>query len=137
MDVDPCPYDLMQLDTAKMQRMLEEEHQKLIAAGKCFGCKNTGHLYWNCPERPKHKGKNKQKVPKTQPRPRVWMADTSASIKEVSSKEEEEEEEEEEETSKEMDTPPAYSKKNLMAAIKKLSMKDRDDLLDTVALDFD
>jgi len=60
------------------------------------------------------------------------MADTLASIKEVSS----DEEEEEEETSKEMDAPPAYSKKNLMAAIKKLSIEDRDDLLDTVALDF-
>jgi len=58
------------------------------------------------------------------------MADTSASIKEVSS------EEEEEETSKETDAPPAYSKKNLMAASKKLSMEDHDDLLDTVALDF-
>jgi len=50
---------------------------------------------------------------------------------------EEEEEEEEEETSKKMDAPPAYSKKNLMAAIKKLSMEDCNDLLDTVALDFD
>jgi len=58
--------------------------------------------------------------------------DTSASIKEVSS----DDEEEEEKTSKEMDTPPAYSKKNLMAAIKKLSMEDCDDLLDTVALNF-
>jgi len=44
---------------------------------------------------------------------------------------------EEEKTSKEMDAPPTYSKKNLMAVIKKLSMEDRDDLLDTVALDFD
>jgi len=60
------------------------------------------------------------------------MADTLALIEEVSS-----EEEEEKETSKEMDAPPAYSKKNLMAAIKKLSMEDRDELLDTVALDFD
>jgi len=61
------------------------------------------------------------------------MADTSASIKEVSS----DEEEEEEEASKETDVPPAYSRKSLMAAIKKLSMEDCDDLLDTVALDFD
>jgi len=70
-DVDPCPYDPMQLDAAKMQRMSDEERLKLVAAGKCFGCKNTGHLYQNCPERPKCKGKNKQKVPKTWPRPRV------------------------------------------------------------------
>jgi len=70
-DVDPRPYDPMQLDTAKMQRMSDEEHQNLVAAGRCFSCKNTGHLYRNCPERLKCKGKNKQKVPKTQPRPRV------------------------------------------------------------------
>jgi len=44
---------------------------------------------------------------------------------------------EEEKTSKETDTPPTYSKKNLMAVIKKLSMEDHDDLLDTVALNFD
>ena len=44
-DVDPHPYDPMQLDAAKMQRMSDEEHLKLVAAGKCFGCKNTGHLY--------------------------------------------------------------------------------------------
>src|SRR6266850_2296540 len=131
-DVDPRPYDPMQLDAAKVQRMSEEECLKLVAAGKCFGCKNMGHLYQNCPERPRCKGKNKQKAPKTWPRPRVRMADTSASIEEVSS-----EEEEEKETSKETDTPSAYSKKNLMAAIKKLSMEDRDELLDTVALDFD
>jgi len=44
-DVDPHPYDPMQLDAAKMQRMSDGEHLKLVAAGRCFGCKNTGHLY--------------------------------------------------------------------------------------------
>jgi len=61
-DVDPHPYDPMQLDAAKMQRMSDEERKKLIAAGRCFRCKNTGHLYQDCPKRPKCKGKNKQKV---------------------------------------------------------------------------
>jgi len=37
-DVDPRPYNPMQLDAAKMQRMSDEERQKLVAAGKCFGC---------------------------------------------------------------------------------------------------
>jgi len=131
-DVDPCPYYPIQLDAAKMQRMSEEERKKLIAAGKCFGCKQTGHLYRDCEERPKCKGKGKQRTPKIQPKPRVQTADASASIKEVSS----DSEEEETKASKETDAPPAYSKKNLMAAIKKLSMEDRDDLLDTMALDF-
>jgi len=44
-DVDPHPYFPMQLDAAKMQRMSEEERKKLIATGKCFGCKQPGHLY--------------------------------------------------------------------------------------------
>jgi len=47
------------------------------------------------------------------------------------------EEEEEEETSTTADAPPAYSRWSLAAAIKKLSMQDREDLLDMVALDSD
>jgi len=113
--------------------MSEEERKKLIAAGKCFGCKQTGHLYRDCEERPKRKGKGKQKTPRIQPKPRARTADTSASIEEVSS----DSEEEETKTSKKVDAPPTYSKKDLMAAIKKLSMEDRDDLLDSVALNFD
>jgi len=42
-DVDPRPYDPMQLDAAKMQRMSDKECQKLMKAGRCFGCKDTGH----------------------------------------------------------------------------------------------
>src|SRR6267142_4898594 len=113
--------------------MSEEERKKLIAAGKCFGCKQTGHLYRDCEERPKHKGKGKQRTPRVRPKPRARIAEASASIKEVSS----DSEEEGTQTSKKVDTPPAYSKKDLMAAIKKLSMEDRDDLLDSAALDFD
>ena len=87
-DVDPRPYFPMQLDAAKMQRMPEEERKKLIAAGKCFRCKQVGHLYRNCEERPKRKGKGKQKTQRVRPRART--ADTSASIEEVSSDSEEE-----------------------------------------------
>ena len=46
-------------------------------------------------------------------------------------------EEEEEGTSVAADAPPAYSRQSLAAAIKKLSMQDCEDLLDTVALDSD
>jgi len=131
-DVDPRPYYPMQLDAAKMQRMSEEEHKKLIATGKCFGCKQTGHLYRDCEERPKCKEKGKQKTPRVRPKPRARTAEASASIEEVSS----DSEEEGTQTSKKMDAPPAYSKKDLMAAIKKLFMEDHDDLLDSAALDF-
>src|SRR6266850_4817856 len=70
-DVDPCPYYPMQLDAAKVQRMSEEECKKLIATERCFGYKQTGHLYRDCEERPKRKGKGKQRTPKIQPKPRV------------------------------------------------------------------
>src|SRR6267142_2206766 len=132
-DVDPRPYYPMQLDAAKMQRMSEEERKKLIAAGKCFGCKQTGHLYRDCEERPKRKGKGKQKTLRVRPKPRAPTAEASATIEEVSS----DSEEEGTQTSKKVDAPPAYSKKDLMAAIKKVSMEDCDDLLDSAALDFD
>jgi len=130
-DVDPRPYYPMQLDAAKMQRMSDEECQKLLKAGRCFGCKETGHRYRKCPERPKSQGKNNQETPKPRPKPRARAADTSASIEEMSS------EEEEEGTSVAADAPPAYSRQSLAAAIKKLSMQDHEDLLDTVALDSD
>ena len=45
--------------------------------------------------------------------------------------------EEGEETSTAVTTPLAYSRQSLAAAIKKLSMQDHEDLLDTVALDSD
>jgi len=45
--------------------------------------------------------------------------------------------EEEEETRTTADTPPAYSRRSLAAAIKKLSIQDQEDLLDTVALNSD
>jgi hypothetical protein len=48
-----------------------------------------------------------------------------------------EEEEEEERKVKVKDMPPAYTKKNLMTAIKKLSVDEREDLLDSMALKLD
>jgi len=53
------------------------------------------------------------------------------SIEDMSSKEEEEG------TSVAADAPPAYSRRSLAAAIKKLSMEDRKELLDMVALNSD
>jgi len=47
------------------------------------------------------------------------VADTSATIEEMSS-----EEEEEEETSTVATAPPAYSRKSLATAVRKLSMQD-------------
>jgi len=110
--------------------MSDEERQKLMKAGRCFGCKETGHRYRKCPERPKRQ--DKQETPMPRPKPRARVADTLPFIEETSS-----EEEEEEETSPAADTPPAYAKRSLLAAIRKLSMQDREDLLDTMGPDSD
>jgi len=66
------------------------------------------------------------------PKPRVRAADTLPFIEETSS-----EEEEEEETNPATDAPPAYAKRGLLAAIRKLSMQDREELLDTMGPDSD
>ena len=49
----------------------------------------------------------------------------------------EEESSGEEEKDKEKDVPPAYMKKNIMAAIKKLSVNEHEESLNSVALDSD
>jgi hypothetical protein len=59
------------------------------------------------------------------------VANTTSDLKEESSGEAEEEKD------KAKDTPPAYTKKNLMTAIKKLSVNKREDLLDSMALKCD
>ena len=60
-DIDPCPYDPMNLDAAKTQRLSLEERAKLIEAGKCFFCKKQGHMYQECPTCPKGVPKGKKK----------------------------------------------------------------------------
>jgi hypothetical protein len=68
-DVDPHPYDPMQLDAAKMQRLTDEECLKLIQEKKCFYCKEKGHMFANCKKRPKNKGKEKGRMRKRHPGP--------------------------------------------------------------------
>jgi hypothetical protein len=129
-DIDPRPYDPMQVDAARVKRLEPEERLQLIKDGKCFGCKETGHLYENCdrnPNRGKKKKKNREER-KRRFKPRARAVNASASAKEASS---------DEDTEKEDEAPPAYTKKNLMAAIKKLSVEEREDLLDNVALESD
>jgi hypothetical protein len=63
-DIDPHPYDPMQLDAAWIQRLTNEECQKLIQEKKCFYCKKMGHMFANCKERPKTKGKGKPRMKK-------------------------------------------------------------------------
>jgi hypothetical protein len=47
-DVDHRPYVPMQVDAAKIQRLSDEERQRLRNEGKCFGCESDKHMYANC-----------------------------------------------------------------------------------------
>jgi hypothetical protein len=118
-DVDPRPYDPMQLDAAKTQRLTDEECLKLIQEKKCIYCKKVGHIFANCKERPKSKGKGKPRVKRHHLGPQACAANATSDLEEGS-----DEEEEEEEKDKAKDVPPAYMKKNLMTAIKKLSIDE-------------
>jgi hypothetical protein len=131
-NVDPHPYAPMQLDTAWIQKLTDEECQKLLKEMKCFYCKKAGHMFANCKERPKPKGKGKPRMKRRHLGPWACAASAASNPKEGL-----EEEEEEERKDKAKDVPPAYMKKNLMTAIKKLSVNEREDLLDSMALESD
>src|SRR5487761_1850754 len=105
----------MQLDAAKAKRLSEEERKRLQAEGKCFNCKKTGHMYRECPTRPKPKDKGKARAPPGRPRPRVRAADASSSVKD--------EEGADSEGSK--DDPPAYTTKDMKVAIKAMMSPPR------------
>jgi hypothetical protein len=132
-DVGLHPYDPMQLDAAWIQRLTDEECQKLLKEKKCFYCKKLGHMFANCKERPKAKGKGKPRMKRCHLGPQACTAIATSDPEEGS----EEEEEEEEWKDKVKDAPPAYTKNNLMTAIKKLSVNEREDLLDSMALKSD
>jgi hypothetical protein len=131
-DVDPRPYNPMQLDAAWIQKLTDKECQKLLKEKKCFYCKEPGHMFANCKKRPKPKGKGKGKMKRHHLGPRACTASTTSDQEEES-----EEEEEAEKDKKAKDVPPAYTKKNLMTAIKKLSIDEREDSMETMALKSD
>jgi hypothetical protein len=122
-DVDAQPYVPMQIDAT---RLSDQERQKLLRLKACFRCKKTGHFSKDCPSKPKNpKGKQKRLI---KPRPCARTAETG---------EEEEPSDKEDQVEEADDLPPAYAKKDLMAAIKKMKIEDRKELLDQCALNSD
>lgn len=112
----------MDIDAIRTQ-MTNKEHTSLMKAGKCFNCKQTGHLSQTCPK--KNKGKKRAHNGK----PRDGKART-AQVKEV-----------DESTLKEAPSPskgevssPQYSKGDLTAAMAHLSTEDREGLLESLSL---
>jgi hypothetical protein len=89
-------------------------------------------MFANCKKRPKSKGKGKGKMKRCYLGPRACAASATSDPEEESK-----EEEEPGKKDKAKDVPPAYMKKNLMTAIKKLSVDEREDLMETMALNSD
>jgi hypothetical protein len=113
----------MQIDVT---RLSDQEQQKLLRQKACFQCKKTGHFSKDCPSKPKNpKGKQKGLL---RPRPYARMAKTG---------EGEESSDKKDQTEEVNNSPPAYAKKDLMAAIKKMKIEDYKELLDKCALDLD
>ena len=95
----------MDIDAIRTQ-LTNEERTSLMKAGKCFNCKQAGHLLRTCPKRNKGKGKARDS------KPREGKAQT-AQIKEA----DESTLKEAPSPSKGEESPPQYSKGDLIAAV--------------------
>src|SRR5579863_8781648 len=127
-DRNPCPYDPMQVDATRTQCLTQAEREKLQKEGKCFNCKKTGHMYYECSTKPKNKGKGKARPSTMYQKPQARATEASSSIKEAAS----------DTKSKESQiAPPAYMTKDLKVAIKSMMTEDKEKFLDDMALDSD
>jgi hypothetical protein len=105
----------MDVDVAKTSCLSEVEWKKLISEGKCFGCKEKGHLYRDCPKCPK--GKGKASTQRKQRKARTGETTESTSTDPP--------DDEDTETQ-----PPAYSKEDLKIALARLSCEERDEVIE-------
>ena len=103
--------------------MTNEERTSLMKAGKCFNCKQAGHLSHTCPK--KNKGKERTRNNK----PRKGKARTTQ-VEE----EDESAQKEPPNSSKREESPPQYDKGDLTAAVARLSTEDRENLLESLSL---
>jgi Zinc knuckle len=65
-----------------VDRLIVEEHNKLMKEGRCFKCRNTGHWANECPEDENDKKKGKE-VPKKKMNRRELHAHVQALFKEM------------------------------------------------------
>jgi hypothetical protein len=120
----------MEVDAAKTQGLSLEEHNKLIKVGKCFYCKKEGHLFQECPTQSKdRKGKKREMHCPQRPRARAAEASGSSQIKEI--------DDQPLDANVEEENPPAYTKKDVLAAIKAMKTHEHDELIKTLTMDGD
>lgn len=119
--------DAMDVDRAKLNKLSIKERAKLSKEGKCFLCKEKGHMARACPKKAST-DKGKQRAPK-EDRDKKAKART-ASISE--------EEDEGEPSSKEKEAPPEYSDdESLKKQIRKMTAEKREALLEELSVDGD
>ena len=111
----------MDVDVARTSRLSDKERKALVAEGKCFHCKQKGHLFRECPTCPKDKGKGKTTQRKNRKARAVELNDDG-------------EEPQSEKEPKNEGKPPAYSMEDLKIALAQLSKEDRDEVIEGTEL---
>ena len=117
--------DAMDVDAMRTSKLSKEERDKLCEERKCFNCKKRGHLARDCQKKDSEYSERKDKGKK--PQSRVC----SAKVEEVV--DDRESEDKGPSTSKE-ESPPSYKKKdNIVAAICRMMVEQKESALEQLA----
>ena len=117
--------DTIYIDAMHTSKLLKEEWDKLREECKCFNCKRKGHLARDCWKKDSEYSEQKDKGKKPQSRVR------SAKVEEVAN--DRESEDEGPSTSKE-ESPPSYEKKDdIVAAIRRMTVEQKESALEQLA----
>jgi len=81
MEVEKTEGEAMKVNTTQRKPLTDEQCQALRTLEACFFCRNTGHLAWDCPEKPK-RGQDRRALPEKPPvRPLPPKVNRSAEVK--------------------------------------------------------
>jgi hypothetical protein len=134
-DPDAMEVDAIRTETTRVNRLSDEEWQRLLKEGWYFNCKKLDHMTRTCPDKQRTIGStnNWQGGQTTTPsRPTQGTSRTRTAIIN-----EDEEDAKEEKGKEKEDVPPAYKPESLIEHIKRLNATDRKDLLECLALEAD
>jgi Zinc knuckle len=115
-DPDAMEVNTVRTETARANRLSDEEQQQLLKEGRCFNCKKLGHMMRTCPDKQRTNGStnNWQGGQTTTPScPAQGTSHTRAAIIN-----EDEEDTKEEKGKEKEDAPPAYKPESLIEHIK-------------------
>ena len=106
-------------------RLPPDEYKKLVTEGRCFHCKQRGHLSRSCPDKTGKTASGSSKG-KTAEKPKNKAKIRQATIEEVVDDHDPEEDDEKED-------PPAYTADKVEATIRALSTNEREKLYEQLA----